>query len=180
VIPLFPELVPHLREVFEQAQPGSRYVITRCRQASVNLRTHLLRILKRASVQPWPRLFQNLRASRETELAEIFPLHVVVAWMGNSAPIAAKHYLQLRDEDFERAIKAPTSAAHNAAQSAHARGCKGSQTGDEGKKPIGVFRPVTADCEGLRLNTTIPSGDGGPAANGGARESISLGGGSHD
>jgi len=45
---------------------------------------------------------QNLRSSRETELAESYPLHVVTAWIGNSRAIAAKHYLQVREEDFTR------------------------------------------------------------------------------
>lgn len=45
---------------------------------------------------------------RETELAEIFPLHVVCAWIGNSSAIAAKHYLQVTDEHFDRAIASGT------------------------------------------------------------------------
>ena len=46
---------------------------------------------------------QNLRLTRETELAEVYPLHAVTAWLGNSQLVAAKHYLQLRDELFQRA-----------------------------------------------------------------------------
>ena len=30
----------------------------------------------------WPKLFQNLRSRRETELAEQFPMHVVCSWIG--------------------------------------------------------------------------------------------------
>jgi len=41
-----------------------------------------------------------MRASRETELAQTHPLHVVTAWIGNSARIAVKHYLQVTDSDF--------------------------------------------------------------------------------
>ena len=63
------------------------------------------RIIKRAGSVPWPRTFQNLRATRETELAESWPLHVVTKWIGNSQPVAAKHYLQLTDEHFERAVE---------------------------------------------------------------------------
>jgi hypothetical protein len=48
-------------------------------------------------------LFQNLRSTRETELADEFPLQAVCAWIGNSQPVAAKHYLQLTDERFDRA-----------------------------------------------------------------------------
>jgi hypothetical protein len=68
-----------------------------------NLRTRFLKILKRAGVQKWPRLFRNIRSSRQTELAEIFPSHVVCAWMDNSEDIAKKHYLQVIDAHFATA-----------------------------------------------------------------------------
>jgi len=94
-----------VEEVFDAAEPGTKHVIAKRRLGSTNLRTQLERIIRRAGVEQWPRLFQNLRASRETELTQHHPLHVVVAWIGNSAPIAAKHYLQLTDADFEKAVK---------------------------------------------------------------------------
>lgn len=105
IIPLFPELRPYLEEVFEQAEPGTEYVITRYRQRNCNLRTQLERIILKARMLPWPRLFHNLRASRETELAKEHPLHVVTKWIGNSTKIAAKHYLQVVEEDFQEAMK---------------------------------------------------------------------------
>jgi len=46
-----------------------------------------------------------MRSSRETELAQKYPLHVVTAGIGNSAMIAAKHYLQVTEEDFAKAAK---------------------------------------------------------------------------
>src|SRR5262245_31727730 len=60
----------------------------------------------KAGAKPWARLFHNLRGSRETELAQDFPIHVVAQWLGNTPKVAAAHYLQVRDIDFERAIKA--------------------------------------------------------------------------
>ena len=53
------------------------------------------------------KLFQNLRSTRETELAEDFPIHVVCRWIGNSQPVAAKYYLQLTDDHFEKAVRNP-------------------------------------------------------------------------
>jgi integrase len=102
-VPIFAELRPHLAEVFDQAEPGTVYVINRYRDNNQNLRTQFQRILRRAGVQPWERLFHNLRASRETELTENYPLHVVCSWIGNSAAIAAKHYLQVTDSHFAKA-----------------------------------------------------------------------------
>jgi hypothetical protein len=46
-----------------------------------------------------------LRASRETELAEQYPIQVVCKWMGHAAKIAEKHYLQVRDEYFDLAAE---------------------------------------------------------------------------
>ncbi|MGD1043152.1 MAG: tyrosine-type recombinase/integrase [Sedimentisphaerales bacterium] len=70
LVPLFPELLPYLREVFEQAEPGTEYVITRYRKHNCNLRTQFERIIAKAGLKSWPKLFQNLRSTRETELTE--------------------------------------------------------------------------------------------------------------
>jgi len=88
--------------------------------------------VRRAGYEPWPKLFQNLRSTRETELAEQFPLHGVTAWIGNSERVAARHYLQLTDAHFRHAVGEPT--AQNAAQKpAEASGNNG-QGATEGTK----------------------------------------------
>lgn len=102
-IPLFPELRNYLERVYDQAEPGTEFVITRYRQANANLRTQLNRIIRKAGLVPWPKLFQNLRATRETELAEKYPLHVVCSWIGNTQAVAAKHYLQVTQDHFDQA-----------------------------------------------------------------------------
>ncbi len=106
-IPLFAELRPLLEEAFDQAEQGSLYVINRYRGRNQNLRTQFQRILRRAGVPAWERLFHNMRASRETELTEDYPLHVVCSWIGNTAAIAAKHYLQVTDAHFAKAACTP-------------------------------------------------------------------------
>ena len=116
-IPLFPELRSELLDAFGVAEEGTEHIITRYRGSNTNLRTQFQKIIKRAGYEPWPKLFQNLRSTRETELAETFPLHVVTAWIGNSELVAAKHYLQLTDEHFLRATS--EKAAQNAAQKLH-------------------------------------------------------------
>jgi hypothetical protein len=57
------------------------------------------------------RLFNVLRGSRQTELTEKFPAHVVSFWLSNTPRVAVQHYLQVRDSDFERAKKRGSSAA---------------------------------------------------------------------
>jgi integrase len=115
VVPLFPELRPYLEAVWEQAEPGTEYIITRYRDSNVNLRTQLLRIIAKAGLSPWPKLFQNLRASRATELAEIFPSHVAAAWLGHCEAIADKHYRQVTEEHFRKAADGTREAAQKAA-----------------------------------------------------------------
>ena len=102
-VPIFPEVAPLLQQAFDEAEPGTKYVITRYRQRGCNLRTQFTRILAKAGLKPWPKLMQNLRSSRQTELAETYPLHLICAWLGNSRLIAQRHYLQIRDQDFMEA-----------------------------------------------------------------------------
>jgi len=109
-VPLYPELLPYLREVEEGAAPGTVYCITRYRESNANLRTQLCRILRKAGLTPWPKLFQNLRSTRQTELAQTRPIHVVCAYMGNSRAVALEHYLQVTEDDYRQ------DAAQNAAQ----------------------------------------------------------------
>ena len=114
VIPLFPELIEPLRDVFEQAAEGAVYLITRYRSQNSKLRTQFNRIVQRAGLKPWPKPFQNLRSTRETELMETYPSHVVCACIGNSEAVARKHYLQVTDEHIQRT--ADVKVAHQVAQ----------------------------------------------------------------
>lgn len=80
VVPIFPELRPYLEAAFEG--DDSQHVITRYRNATANLRTELLRIIKRAKLKPWQKPFENLRASCRVELKKQFPSHMVAEWLG--------------------------------------------------------------------------------------------------
>jgi integrase len=144
-IPLFAELRPYLEEAFEEAEPGTEYVITRYRDSNTNLRTQLQKIIRRAGLKPWPKLWQNLRSTRETELAETYPIHVVCQWIGNSQAVAAKHYLQVTDEHFRAAVEGPKGAAQNPAQQAQESGRKPSQQKQENPGFSGV-------CDGVQLH----------------------------
>ena len=108
-IPLFPEIRPHLHAVFEQAEVGTERVITEYAAGTKNLRTHFRQIVCRAGLDVWPKLFQNLRSTRETELCETWPEHVVTAWIGNSSAVARKHYLQVTEDHFVRAARGTES-----------------------------------------------------------------------
>ncbi len=104
LVPIFPELRPFLDEAFEQAEEGAFYVITRYRDATQNLRTQLERIILKAGLKAWPKLWQNLRATRATELvAAGWPEYKVCKWLGHTEGIAKKHYWQVTDEDYRLA-----------------------------------------------------------------------------
>ncbi len=117
---MYPELRQILQEGFEHAvaaadaaagagkpQPVSGPVVTRYRDSTQNLRTTFRKIVIRAGLKPWPKLLQNLRSTRETELvAEGIPEHLVCTYQGHSQLVAARHYLQVRDEDYARAAGA--------------------------------------------------------------------------
>jgi integrase len=109
-VPIFPELRPYLEEAFHLAAEGSLYVVNRYRDTNQNLRTQLTRIVRRAGLEPWPKLFHNLRASRQTELTERYPIHAVCAWLGNTAAVAAEHYLQVTEAHYEQAAQIPAQS----------------------------------------------------------------------
>lgn len=113
-VPLFPELVPYLLACFEAAEPGEDRVIVLHR--GENLRTTAEKLIERAGLTLWEKPFQNLRSSRETDLADVYPIHVVCKWIGNSEAVAKKHYLQVMEEHFNRA--SGKSAAPGAAEGA--------------------------------------------------------------
>ena len=62
-------------------------------------------MIQHAGLKPRPNPFQNMRASRETELSEAHPIYVVCPWISNSVAIAAKYYPQVCDSDIERTAK---------------------------------------------------------------------------
>ena len=150
LIPLFPELRRHLEQVWDEAEPGTEYVITRYRSANTNLRTQFQKIIRRAGLEPWPKLFHNLRATRETELAESNPMHVVCQWIGNSAAVAAKHYLQVTDAHFEAAAQGKTEAAQNPAQSAHAGRRNEPQSDCPAQEQTPVLQGFASDCDNMQ------------------------------
>lgn len=115
VIPMFPELREHLMQVFEEAPDGAELVITRY-TGGANLNPQLHRIIKRAGLKPWHKVWHNLRASRQTELATMYPLHTVCSWIGNTKAIAAGHYLTNTDADFLRAVGQSESDAKSDAK----------------------------------------------------------------
>ncbi len=168
-IPLFPELRTILDEAFDLAPDGAVYVVDeKFRKSAMgpagwmnaNLRTTFEKIVKRAGLTPWPRLFHNLRASRETELVETYPVQVVTSWLGNTPSVAMRHYLMTTNEHFAAAVKgdepeaekAETEVAQKAAQHAHA----GSRGDSQPSKAAQKKTPVLPGLASSREITQLP------------------------
>ncbi|MBA3482093.1 MAG: tyrosine-type recombinase/integrase [Pirellulales bacterium] len=167
-IPLFPELRTILDEAFDLAPEGAVYVVDeRFRKSAMgpggwmnaNLRTHFGRIVDRAGLKTWPRLFHNLRASRETELVESYPLQVVTDWLGNTPKMAMRHYLMTTDEHFAAAVKgenpavddATGEAAQKAAQQAHVSTCSEPQPAMAAHEKTPVLPGLANPCDTVQV-----------------------------
>lgn len=118
VVPLFPELRPHLDLLHDLAPDGSHHIFDRYRGTGAKVyRSALERLIKRAGLKQWPKLWMNLRASCRTDLLERFPSHVVDAWLGHSAAVGSKHYDRIHDGHFDlacgvaRGVAVPLSTA---------------------------------------------------------------------
>ena len=107
VVPMFPELKPLFQEAFEQARDGAVYCIDRYKGQWSNVGVHMARIIKRAGLDVWPKLLQNLRSTRETELFKMTGGNVkaVCQWIGNTPAVAMTHYAQVTDADMKEAAK---------------------------------------------------------------------------
>lgn len=102
IVPIDRELLPILERLVDAAQVGEELLLPRLRDARKNLRTHFERIIARAGVAPWDRLFQNLRASCEMDWAELVPVHAAAAALGHSERVSVAHYLKPLDHHFDK------------------------------------------------------------------------------
>lgn len=108
LVPIFQELLPYLRERFEAASEGDVLAMpSMVRHGDTAFAKRIERAVDKLGLERWPRTFHNLRSSRQTELTERFPSHVVASWLGNSIQTADKHYLQVLASHFEQAMQNP-------------------------------------------------------------------------
>jgi len=170
-IPLFPELREVLADAFDLAPDGAEFVVDpKFRKAAMgpagwknaNLRTTFQKIVRRAGLEPWPRLFHNLRASRETELVETYPVQVVTDWLGNTPSVAMRHYLMTTDEHFESAIRGNVEATPRVAQNAAQSGAVSPRRASQGEKPAStkplVLQGFAGECDYTQLPLVAEEG----------------------
>jgi integrase len=184
VVPIFARLRPYLEEAFELAEPGEVYVVGGSMGqgyratsqkpggwVNTNMRTTFEKLIRRAGLKPWPRLFHNLRASCETDLMQDHPIHVVTAWIGNTPKIALGHYLQTLDGDFEKAVRGDAETGARRTQKAAQTGAdvKGRERTESSEEPAFSGVPsdsvrsglILSDCSGgqggTRTHTVLPA-----------------------
>lgn len=104
-IPIFPELVELIEDARETTGDGPLVFPMLKRKSNAYCRKPILAAIEAAGIKPWDKLFVALRATRDTELREHFPSHVVDAWIGHDEAVAKKNYLQVTDEHFEKAVQ---------------------------------------------------------------------------
>jgi len=98
-MPIFPDLRPFLEAAWDAAEKKQDYVLPMARDPSQNFRQQLERLIARAGVKQWPKLYVNLRASCIRDLpADCRDVKMVAKWMGNSEKVIMKHYLAIDDE----------------------------------------------------------------------------------
>ena len=136
-IPIFAEVRPYLKACCDALPRGEKFVLPFLQHyrvdtnGSINIWTPVSKIMKRAGIKRWPKLFQNLRSSAETDLTDRFPGHVVCEWIGNSEKVAREPYLHVKNQHFEAA------AQNSCAQVVQSGMVSGNQPFQEAKKTPG-------------------------------------------
>lgn len=104
VCPLFEIPLRELRTLYDSAPDGATWIFSRARgSAATTWRQWLETACRAAGVPQWPDLWHNLRRSCRTELEDLYPTHVCNAWIGHSSRVAAKSYLLITAEHWEKA-----------------------------------------------------------------------------
>lgn len=108
--PLFPEIRQELEDLAELAEPGSIYVVPDdIRERSENgIYNAVCRIIRRAGFTPWEKVFNNMRATRVSELKRAgFSGDQRQAWIGHDEEVSRKHYqitgMLVDKSDYDRA-----------------------------------------------------------------------------
>jgi len=150
IIPIDPRLMAVLTDAFEQAPVGATLIVPAHQNPKANLGTHGTRIIKAAGVKAWPKPFQNMRSSCETEWLETYPIKAVCDWIGNSEAVCLKHYAQVLPEHFISATGG--DAAHSARKAAHNAAHQTAQNAAQ-QVPLGKLMEVDKNKK-----TVVPRG----------------------
>jgi hypothetical protein len=139
----------------------------------------MTKIVRKAKVDPWPRVFHSLRASCESDLAQSFPLAVVAKWLGNTPSVALRHYVDPTDAAFEQATGwQPRDAKNDAGatqKTTQARAATRQQDVPGVTEPLGIAGSrrllatleqscpdVQRECMGIEPTVDLPANPSNP------------------
>lgn len=98
-------IVPELREILKSAwtpEAGGKIVTL----STNNLPRKFKRIIMKEFGKVWPKLFQTLRQSCETQFVSMgHQAHAVAQWLGHSEQVSKDHYLMVTGDTFQRATQ---------------------------------------------------------------------------
>ena len=126
--------------------------------------THYPRIIESAGLKPWPKAFVNLWASCRTDLEEVFPAHVVNSWLGQSTAMVNRHYLQVTDAHWEKAVAAGTNGI--AAECGGPISVNQASSGGISDDAENGKNPVKSDARGVEPVASVPPVGLEPTTNG--------------
>ena len=104
IVPIFENLYPYLAEAFESAPEGEDRIYPEI-SGKKSMGSWVKLLADRAGVPLWEKPFQNMRASCATDLIEIYPSHVCEAWLGHTGKVADRHYRQITESHFGKALQ---------------------------------------------------------------------------
>ena len=176
------DILPWLEKAFDEAAEGTQRVITRFTESNENLAKPFEKIIEAAGLIVWPKLFQNLRASCETDwLDSGIAAHVVAKWIGHSVKVQNDNYAQVDDHHFDRfnnsvasraestpkQTKCATSVppaekiekvAHEVAQADEGRQGQGKTKGTKKPRKTSVLRGPASEFASLQIDQVPEAG----------------------
>jgi integrase len=105
-VPLFPLLLAELNKLRSiLGNEDEEYVINCCNDRKrINVVHTFTKIADRAGIGRIARPFDNMRASRATEVHREYGAIAESVWLGHSRAIASECYLMVTDEDYDAAV----------------------------------------------------------------------------
>jgi integrase len=95
-VPLFPEIVEELDKLRRDSE-DKEFVINR---SPHGWSAQFHQIAEKAGLETIPRPFDNMRASRATEVCNEYGAKKESVWLGHSEKTAMKYYLMVTDDDY--------------------------------------------------------------------------------
>ncbi len=109
-LPLFSGVRPYLMPLLKRKCNPNDYLLPTLggqdpQVVGSLLRQRVYRAIDSLGMDRWPRVFHSVRATRQTQLKELFGEKVACDWVGNSTDVFRQNYELIDDEIFTRAVE---------------------------------------------------------------------------